>query len=491
VSDRSSGKPIPGDDVDSPFVLPDPPFPYTVHDVPFHAARSAESELTFGQYYIWDIINRLSPFENLTNMLTLVEVPESVSLDQVLAAIQAILERHDSLRTRYRRDEHGEPRQVLHKDGILPVRVLDTHGRELAPDAYVYAEGFRATRYDLQRDWPVRLSVFVDRDRPVGVLIGMTHMASDIRGMQVLREEMSRILERGSVAVAELPPPGRQPLEQVIRERTAEFAHDESRSFALWRARLQKFPDPMFGELTNGPQAPRYWEGALHSPSIRLAAEAVAQRYDLTVPAVIVTAVSYCLARAAGRPDCALTIRALNRIDDEVLNAVGHFTEDMAMYLDLRQRSFEDAAGDALVAAIETYTYGRYHPTRLWALIDELNREHGTNREIDTAFDCTPLRPGTETELKAGTMSGAELEAAFAELAAQTSFRWEAKREHELIKCFVRSWGDDLLLLVDTAYIDHRLVEPILRGVERLLVGYACGAGDVVSLMHDSGIPTP
>ena len=423
-------------------------------------------------------------------MLTWVDAPGEVSLDHVVSAVRTLLNRHESLRTRYTINDRGEPRQVLSKEGVLSVRVFDAAGRDLSREAHAYSEGFRAARYDLERDWPIRVSVFMVGDRPIGVMVGMSHMASDIRGMQVVREDLTELLHCDDVENSDLRPPGRQPLDQVAIERSAASVRDEQRSLELWRERLQQFPDTMFGTPTESPNEPRFWEGSLQSQAIRLASEVIAMRYGLTVPAVIVTAASYGLARLAGREDCAVTIRALNRLEDEVLDAVGHFTEDMGMVLDLRQRDFAEVAGDALVAAIETYRFGRYDPPRLLDLIDEVNRDLGTDKKIDTAFDCAPLRPATDLELEAGTLSKEDLKALLREQTAASTFRWADKRRHELIKCFVRSWGDELFLLVDTAYIDPRHVEGVLRGIERLLVGLACGEGDAVTLINESGIST-
>ncbi|HEX4704700.1 MAG TPA: hypothetical protein VH352_21405, partial [Pseudonocardiaceae bacterium] len=97
----------------------------TTRTVEFSGARPATEVLTWGQRAIWTAIGRISPedaYFNFTKTLPL--DGESVDMDQVLAAIGTVVERHEALCTRMTIVD-GEPRQHVNERGTLKVEIIE------------------------------------------------------------------------------------------------------------------------------------------------------------------------------------------------------------------------------------------------------------------------------------------------------------------------------------------------------------------------------
>jgi amino acid adenylation domain-containing protein len=127
-------------------------------------------------------------------------------LDQYLAALQAVIDRHDILRTAMAWEELREPVQVVWRHAPLAVEEvqLDGEGDDAAGQLWRRYDP-RRYRMDLGRAPLLRACIAEDRARGRWLLlILMHHLVGDHESLEVLQEEISAHLRgRGS----ELPPP--------------------------------------------------------------------------------------------------------------------------------------------------------------------------------------------------------------------------------------------------------------------------------------------
>jgi amino acid adenylation domain-containing protein len=127
-------------------------------------------------------------------------------LERYLAALQAVIDRHDILRTSVAWEELREPVQVVWRHAPLPLEEVQLEAEaEDAADALWRRYDPRHYRMDLTRAPMLRASIAEDRARGRWLLLILTHhLTSDHESLEVLREEISAHL-RGQES--ELPAP--------------------------------------------------------------------------------------------------------------------------------------------------------------------------------------------------------------------------------------------------------------------------------------------
>jgi amino acid adenylation domain-containing protein len=141
-------------------------------------------------------------------MSSVAEFDTRARLDQYLAALQAVIDRHDILRTALAWDGLREPVQVVWRHAPLPVDEveLDAEAGDAAEQLWRRYDP-RHYRMDLGQA-PLRRACIAE-DRASGrwlLLMLMHHLTNDHESLEVLREEISAHLRgRGSELPAPLP----------------------------------------------------------------------------------------------------------------------------------------------------------------------------------------------------------------------------------------------------------------------------------------------
>ena len=129
-------------------------------------------------------------------------------LEQYLAALQAVIDRHDILRTALAWEGLREPVQVVWRHAPLPVEEVELdagRARGRRPSSCGGATTRGSYRMDLGRAPLLRACIAEDRARGRWLLLMLTHhLTSDHESLEVLREEISAHL-RGRES--ELPAP--------------------------------------------------------------------------------------------------------------------------------------------------------------------------------------------------------------------------------------------------------------------------------------------
>ncbi|HEY7766962.1 amino acid adenylation domain-containing protein, partial [Longimicrobium sp.] len=136
---------------------------------------------------------------------TLTEFDTRASLERYLAALQAVIGRHDLLRTAVAWDGLREPVQVVLRHARLPVEEVELDAAAGAAEALWRRFNPRVYRMDLGQAPLLRACIAEDRASGRWLLMMLTHhMASDHESLEVQREEISAYLAGRE---AELPAP--------------------------------------------------------------------------------------------------------------------------------------------------------------------------------------------------------------------------------------------------------------------------------------------
>ncbi|GIJ79433.1 Condensation domain-containing protein [Micromonospora phaseoli] len=434
----------------------------TRHTVRIHGERSTQAPATLGQRSIWVDIDRMMPDTSFYNSTIFTEVPEGVDLAGVFAALDALVRRHEALRTLFHRDLAGELVQQVTSEGDLPVEVCEAGADDPDPRALIDdLEGLvRRYRFDHTRDWPIRPAVGVLDGVPRVVITCLSHAATDYLGGQVIGAELARLL-----AGEELPPPSIQPVELAAFERSEPGRRIQQRSLAYWREQLALTPPAIFPARM--PETPRYAVAALSSSAVKLALDALATRYAMSSSVVLLAATATVLGRRTGNGRVPMVLIAGNRHRPELRGYVGNLVQDVPATIDVSAEDFGAVVRGCWGTAMKAYRSGISDRQEVTVLRGAL----GGVADLSCYFN--DLRQG-------GAAGQAEPATAGRLHAAQATSRltFGAGYEMDELTFFLKAIEDgpdrvELSVRADTSRIARAEVAEILRGIEELLVTVA------------------
>lgn len=195
-----------------------------------------DAPLSFHQQRMWllQAFNPASPAYNVGLALSSVD---RVDRPALTAALDALVWRHDMLRTRYHAADDGSPRQELDTSFTIPVAwcAEPSGGTWQQPADEVLMEPF-----DLAGPPPVRCAVISCADGRDIVFFSLHHILVDGRSGEVLLRDFSALYDAFRLGrPAQLGPPG-APYADLAR-RQSEDAAALARHVAYWQAELDGF----------------------------------------------------------------------------------------------------------------------------------------------------------------------------------------------------------------------------------------------------------
>ncbi|MGK4582319.1 amino acid adenylation domain-containing protein [Kitasatospora sp. HPMI-4] len=293
-------------------------------------ARDGVLPLSFGQQRLW-FMDRMNPQSAEYVAGLAVRVPAGTPVADVRRALDTLVARHESLRTRFTVLD-GEPRQVIDAPAPLPLRELRL-AREQA--GAVLAEEF-GRGFDLEQGPLVRALLITIEGEPEPVLeLVMHHITTDGWSSAVLEREFFELL----AAFAE----GREP---ALAPLTLQYA-----DYAVWQ-RAQLTEEVLTAELahwksvlsgsnpvslpTDRPRAAvRDGRGSVVNftvpAAVAEALTALGQRHRATPFATLLTAFATLLARQSGQWDLPVGTPVAGRDLPEIEGVVGFFLNSLVL----------------------------------------------------------------------------------------------------------------------------------------------------------------
>ncbi|MYS82576.1 condensation domain-containing protein [Embleya scabrispora] len=447
------------------------------HEVPAPFAVAADgpvqAPLTWGQRAIWQAIRRTAPSDhyfNMTRVLPIADRGGPVDVAHASAALGRLMERHDALRTRLVSGD-GEPRQVRHSAGSLPVQVFEVALIEDADTvAAAVAERLGATRFDYFGTWPIRAGLIVQGGRVRYVALALCHVATDGHGVEVLVRDLRLLIRRGSAG----GPTSGGPLDLAHEQSSATGLRRGESALAHWETHYRRIAPTVFADVVAEPAAPRFRTVRLVSAALARATDAVALRHRISPSAVLLAGAAVLAARAGGRDTAVMLPIVANRFRSDSRDLVTTLSQEGLFVLDLDPAAhFTDLLPAAWQASLRAYRSAGYDPARWNELMRRIATERGTPIRPFCCFNDMRLVDRPPRTGPAPT--GAELDA------ARSHSRVEPAGEHEFIACrycmHVVSEGEALVVSVtgDTAYLPVHALEAHLVALEDLLVRAAGG----------------
>ncbi|MEU6769522.1 amino acid adenylation domain-containing protein [Streptomyces sp. NPDC046853] len=324
------------------------------HHVPIAPLSRAQERLWY--------VDAASPDTAAYHVPLLTRWHERVDVPALSAALEAVVTRHEVLRTTYGLHE-GRPVQFVHPPAPVPIDVVT----DKVPEP---AELSRRSRvpFDLTAAPPVRCTVWKNGTGPDTMLLTFHHIAIDGWSLAPLYEDLSSAYEQallgGPVRLSEPPAPYTE-----FASREAETLADPGVTAELGARVAQLLP--ALGEVVldfapalpaRRPEEER--EGAEHQ--FRLTADTardvsqLAARVHATPFTVLFAAFQAVVQRWTQRQDFVVSTVAANRLDPGLGTSVGLFANTVPLICRPDPRTtFEESCAAARVEAFGVHTHQR------------------------------------------------------------------------------------------------------------------------------------
>jgi hypothetical protein len=436
--------------------------------VEYHGGRGGSGPLTVGQEnvlrWVATDVNKWSAVIPLFHPLD-----GETSAEEVAAAVGVLIDRHESLRTNYLRQD-GEATQVVRASGAITVDVAEIDGDE-TPFFQGLEQSMSAVPFDLIDELPVRATIATRAGTPAMLVLIVTHMAVDVASIVVLAGELADLL--AGKAPEDLPATGRQPLDQAATERTPVGQRRGESAVRYWQARLVdgplRLPVPPIAEPTD-PHLVR-----LVSPAAAAALTRIITRTGAGHSSVVLAAVATMIGRHTGDPATLLASVSGNRFHPALRGYVGSLAQDALIGLDLTVPTFDALVAHVWSAQLTAYKNSQFDSKPLWEMMESTFERRGTRFQRDWVFnDVGAHREPQRRDIVPAGLD--EIDAA----RAGTRVEHEATSSVPVLLFFrlLRACDElELEVHVDGRFFDADTASSLMSGVERLLIDAA--AGDV------------
>ncbi|AJQ94155.1 non-ribosomal peptide synthetase [Gynuella sunshinyii] len=307
------------------------------------AAGQADYPASFAQQRLW-VIDQMAGDSRHYNMPGGLRVQGHFNADHAEAALQAIVERHESLRTSFHHDD-GQTRQIIHPAAGFELERLDVSGQsEEVQEQAIRAEAIRQveTPFDLTAGLLIR-AVYIHQAEARGVLIfNLHHIASDGWSMGILIDEFVQLYE----AIASQQPQPLSPLPIQYKDYAC-WQHDflygddeadialRQQQLSYWQQQLQDAPPVHELPLDKPRPAQQDFSGAHYGFQLDQQHSEHLLQYarskGLTPFMVLHGALAMLLSRYSNQTDLVIGTVVSNRLQAELEPLVGFFVNTLAL----------------------------------------------------------------------------------------------------------------------------------------------------------------
>jgi natural product biosynthesis luciferase-like monooxygenase protein/amino acid adenylation domain-containing protein/non-ribosomal peptide synthase protein (TIGR01720 family) len=316
--------------------------------------------LSFAQQRLW-FIDQMDRSSSEYNMPLAIRLHGRLDFDALQATLDAIVGRHEILRTSYRVTESGEPHQVIHAPPPLQIDVLTGSSTEEGVRALVAAEAMKP--FDLSSGQMLRASILRLSDTEHVLLMTTHHIASDGASMGVLIDEFVQLY--GAFARGDgnpLPP---------LSVQYADFAHWQhgwlqgetlERQVSYWTRQLAGIPSLHGLPPDKSRPASQSFAGAtLRRPidqALRTQLQVLSQAHGTTLFMTLQAGFAALLARYSNETDILIGTPIANRAHPALASAIGLFVNTLVLRNEVTmEKSFASLLEQTRKLALDAYEH--------------------------------------------------------------------------------------------------------------------------------------
>jgi len=301
--------------------------------------RTGAAPASFAQQRLW-FVQQLEPGSSAYTIPGLLRLVGPLDLDVLERAFNAIVQRHESLRTCFA-VAGGQPVQVVRPALHVQLRRVDlTH---VAPAGAAATEAARARAleelripFDLSEGPLVRLTAIRSGEQEHLLAVAMHHIVSDGWSFGVFGRELEHLYNAfRSGAAPELPEPPLQYADFAAWQRQAISPQRFEEHLAYWTRQLSGgLPRLSLPADRARPAVQTFTPGSVSkqlSPELSGAVAGLCRREGCTLFAALLAALEVFLHRQTGEQDIAVGVPVANRAPVELEGLIGNFLDLLVM----------------------------------------------------------------------------------------------------------------------------------------------------------------
>ncbi|AKJ29410.1 peptide synthetase [Caldimonas brevitalea] len=302
------------------------------------ADRSRPLPLSLAQQRLW-FLTQIEGGSQAYHISGSVRLDGALDRGALQQALQRIVDRHESLRTRYVLHD-GQPVQQPAAEARLAFDLHDLRGEaDPASAARVLGEAHSAHPFDLGHDLPLRVQLLQLGDEEHLLQLVLHHIAGDGWSVKVLLDELSQLYAAAAAGQPDpLPAPMLQYADYAVWQR-GWLAEGQQRQSEFWRATLRDAPSLL--ELPTDRPRPLQQDYAGASLPVRLDTvlaerlKALSRRHGVTLYMSLLAGWAALLGRLSGQHDVVIGSPVAGRQRAEVEPLIGCFVNTLALRLDV------------------------------------------------------------------------------------------------------------------------------------------------------------
>ena len=292
-----------------------------------------ESPLTYGQRGLW-FVQRLAPESGSYNIPVVIRIDGDLDAQDLQQAFQAIVDRHEALRTTFEQAPDGQPLQRIHDSLAVDftTTAAETWDQETLTQRIAH-EAYRA--FDLVHGPILRVALFRRSAREHVLVFTVHHLVADLRSLLVIFRELRSLYLAES---AELKPLPARYSDYVAWEQTHLNGAEGERLWNYWKSVLSA-PLPTLDMPSDRPRpAVQTYRGA--SRTLNLDSQLTHQLRELarssgtSLFVVLLTAFKVLLHRYTGQTDIVVGSPVAGRNLSGVDDLVGYFVNPLVLRTD-------------------------------------------------------------------------------------------------------------------------------------------------------------
>ncbi|HEY6352691.1 MAG TPA: amino acid adenylation domain-containing protein [Candidatus Angelobacter sp.] len=383
--------------------------------------RPESLPMSYAQQRLWFL-------DQLEGKSTEYHIPEALHLrgaldyEALAGAIDAIVERHEGLRTCFSQAADGEPVQIVtpRAEIELPLEDLTELSQDLQRQSIAAAMRYeREQPFDLARGPLLRLKLLKLGEREHILLRTFHHIITDGWSQGIFNRELAALyqafhedqpnpLEPLSIQYADFALWQRQWLDEELKDQ-----------LSYWKDKLSGIPEEL--ALPKDHQRPprqTFAGGACHVSltSGQVAAlKRLCQSNQATLYMMLLSVFAVLLQRYSGQDDIVLGSPIANRQDEKLENLIGFFVNSLVLRVQVTpEQSFHELLAQVRATALEAY---RHQDLPFERLVEELSPQRSLNRtpiyQVLFLWQNAPMESPRFVDLEVAYLPGQELQTQF------------------------------------------------------------------------------
>ncbi|HEX9624427.1 MAG TPA: condensation domain-containing protein [Streptosporangiaceae bacterium] len=439
--------------------------------VEFAGAHAGTAPLTWGQKAIYQ---DMCESGNQFNMGGRFELPPGSTIEDAAARLRRLMFRHAALRMRLRAGSVDRIGQEVAAYGEIGLDILtvpdDADEAEVARYAADFMDTWPLTRFDFQRDWPLRMAVIRRADGCSHLVWVLSHLAADGGGHVLLLEDLMADETAGREAGDPRHP---DVLDLARSEQEPQLRQLSKRSMRYWESRLKDIPAQTFAEWAGlrDQSEPRYRQARFRSPATHLAVLAIAARTGTDLSRATVAVIATAIGRVTGASRLTVKVMVNNRFRPGLADVIAPIAQNSLLTIDLADAAVDEVVvrtrNGSLTAGMRAY----YDPDDLREAFARLDADRGYQAAVTCRInDQRAMIMRSDSETRPGELTSEQIGRQLPE----TTLTWLGRRDnmHEQVNILIenRPRVVSLHMMWDKWCLSDEQVEAILRGVEEVAV---------------------